>query len=77
MRITNKKVNEAIEKLEAYFDGTFDFRTDNSRPDMSSKKYHLYQRTECGMQCDGMWGKRRGDFSTQNEFVKWVENLVK
>ena len=77
MRVTNKKVNEAVERLEAYFDEAFDFRTDNSRLDMSSKKYHLYQRTECGMQCDGTWGKRIESFSTQIEFVKWVEEIVK
>lgn len=44
MRVNNKKVNAAIEKLDK-LDGLnygYSLETRNSRPDLSSKKYHLY-----------------------------------
>lgn len=44
MRVSNNKVNTAIEKLDKLDSLNYGYYLDtyNSRPDLSSKKYHLY-----------------------------------
>ena len=51
MKVSNKKVNLAIAKLEKKEDEGFDLRTDLTRPDWiayRNKKYFLYQTTDSG-----------------------------
>lgn len=78
MKVSNKKVNLAIKKLEELEDEGFELRTDLTRPDWiayRNKKYFLYQTTDCGYQCPGTYGILVAGFKTQKEFIEYVESL--
>jgi hypothetical protein len=78
MRVSNKKVNLALAKLEKLEDEGFDLRTDLTRPDWiayRNKKYFLYQTTDSGYQCPGTYGMLVAGFKTQKEFIEYVESL--
>lgn len=80
MRISNKKVNSVIEKLENSEDEIFSLRTELTRPDIisyRSKKYFLYQLTNSGYQCPGTFGMLVAGFKTQKEFIKYVQEYLK
>ena len=48
MLVVNKKVNEAIRKLENFDKDLYDLRTDNVKPDKFKGKYILYKVTLLG-----------------------------
>ena len=78
MKISNKKVNLAIKKLEELEDEGFELRTDLTRPDWiayRNKKYFLYQSTMDGFACPGTYGMLVKGFKTQKEFIEYVESL--
>lgn len=78
MRVSNKKVNLALAKLEQLEDEGFDLRTDLTRPDWiayRNKKYFLYQTTDSGFACPGTYGILIKGFKTQKEFIEYVESL--
>ena len=78
MKVSNKKVNLAIKKLEELEDEGFELRTDLTRPDWISyrnKKYFLYQSTMDGFACPGTYGMLVKGFKTQKEFIEYVESL--
>lgn len=73
MKINNKKVNEAIAKLNVN-GNIYALRTENTRPDrFHSGKYFLYQQADTGMACPGTYGMLIEAFNTQNEFIEYVE----
>lgn len=73
MKINNKKVNEAIAKLNVN-GNIYSLRTENTRPDrFHSGKYFLYQQADTGMACPGTYGMLIEAFNTQNEFVEYTE----
>lgn len=73
MKINNKKVNEAIAKLNVN-GSIYSLRTENTRPDrFHSGKYFLYQQADAGMACSGTYGTLIEAFNTQNEFIEYVE----
>lgn len=77
MRVANKKVNEAVERLENFNNDFYDLRTDNVRPDIFSGKYVLYKVTSNGLRNVGTYGTPIKSFKTQKEFIEFVEDYVK
>lgn len=77
MRVNNKKVNEAINRLEnlSELNGGYYLSTYNARPDRSSKKYHLYVKVVNGYQA--IDDKIVESFNTQKEFINYVNNRCK
>lgn len=76
MRVSNKEVNAAIEKLDK-LDGLncgYYLDTYNTRPDLSSKKYHLYVNVSNGYQNQNL--KPVESFDTIKEFLQYAENRV-
>lgn len=77
MRVSNKRVEEAISLLEESFgeNFSFDLRTENDVPHMTSKKYILYAPKWEGT-TSGAYGKYIESFDTQKEFVNWVSSKI-
>lgn len=79
MRVSNKKVDLALEKLENLEDEAFSLRTELTRPDINSyrsKKYYLYQATSNGVLLPGTYGTLIEAFKTQKEFVEYVNEIL-
>ena len=77
MRVNNKKVNAAIEKLDK-LDGLnygYSLETRNSRPDLSSKKYYLYISVLNGY--SNLNDRPVESFDTIKEFLQYAENRIK
>lgn len=76
MRVSNIKVNTAIEKLDqlSKFTHVYYLDTWNSRPDLSSKKYHLYVNMLDGYQNQNL--KPVESFDTIKEFLKYADNRI-
>ena len=77
MRVNNKKVNAAIEKLDK-LDGLnygYSLETRNSRPDLSSKKYHLYVSVLNGY--SNLNDRPVESFDTIKEVLQYAENRIK
>ena len=76
MRVNNVKVNAAIEKLNKLSKFTYGYYLDtwNSRPDLSSKKYHLYVNVLNGYQNQNL--KPVESFDTIKEFLQYVDNRI-
>ena len=76
MKISNKKINEAIKKLEEEIKGNkYAIRTENIRPDQLKKKYYLYLVSEQGMGCSySPYGQLITGFNSQKEFIEYVDN---
>lgn len=74
MIVTNKKVNEAIEKLESLTGASYELRTENSRLDLNySAKYCLYKLVDSdGFAMPGTYGAWSGGFATQKDFINYV-----
>ena len=77
MRVANKKVIEAVKKLEKFENDFYDLRTDNVRPDKFDDKYILYRVTKNNERCTGTYGLPIMDFNTQKDFIEFVEDYVK
>ena len=77
MKINNKKVNEAINRLNSLSELNTGYYLDtyNSRPDLSNKKYHLYVSVINGMAAQRE--TRVESFRTQKEFIEYVNNRCK
>ena len=77
MRVNNKKVNEAINRLEnlSELNGGYYLSTYNARPDKSSKKYHLYIQVANGYHLAN--DTIVESFNTQKEFISYVNNRCK
>lgn len=77
MLVNNKKVNEAIEKLEKITGNTYVLRTENTRPDLNySAKYALYMVCcKDGFSMPGTFGSWNSGYKTQKEFIKFVDEL--
>lgn len=77
MLVNNKKVNEAIEKLEKITGNTYVLRTENTRPDLDhSAKYTLYMVCcKEGFAMPGTYGSWCDGYKTQKEFIKFVDEL--
>lgn len=77
MKISNKKINKAIEKLEKIEKGNkYQIRTENIRPDQLKKKYYLYLYSEQGIGCSySPYGQLIEGFNTQKEFVEYVNEI--
>lgn len=79
MKINNIKVREALQKLENLTEnkGTAGYYLDtyNSRPDLSSKKYHLYAQVIGFMQAQKDYVLE--SFNTQKEFIDYVNSKIK
>ena len=77
MRVNNKKVNEAIEKLNnlSELSTGYYLSTYNARPDKSSKKYHLYVKVVNGYQAINDTPVE--SFNSQKEFINYVNNRCK
>lgn len=77
MRVNNKKVNEAINRLEnmSELNGGYYLSTYNARPDKSSKKYHLYVKVVNGYQAIN--DTLVESFNSQKEFIEYVNNRCK
>lgn len=76
MRVNNKKVNAAIEKLDK-LDGLnygYSLETRNSRPDLSSKKYHLYVSVLNGY--SNLNDRPVESFDTIKEFLQYVDKRI-
>lgn len=79
MRVSNKKVDLALEKLENLEDEVFSLRTELTRPDITSyrsKKYYLYQATSNGVLLPGTYGALIEAFKTQKEFIEYVNEIL-
>lgn len=79
MRVSNKKVDLALEKLENLEDDIFSLRTELTRPDINSyrsKKYYLYQATSDGVLLPGTYGNLIKAFKTQKEFIDYVNQII-
>ena len=76
MRVNNIKVNTAIEKLDQLSKFTYGYYLDtwNSRPDLSSKKYHLYVNMLDGYPNQN--SKPVESFDTIKEFLKYADNRI-
>ena len=77
MRVANKKVIEAVKKLEKFENDFYDLRTDNVRPDKFDGKYILYRVTKNSERCTGTYGLPVMDFKTQKDFIEFVEDYAK
>lgn len=89
-KVNNKKVNGALDKLEALA-ATNKAATNNYESFLLStffdgalptgkrpaKDYYLYARFNTGFALDGTYGRRLKSFQTQTEFVEWVDKVVK
>jgi hypothetical protein len=76
MKITNKKVDQAIRDLETLFpNNAYDLRDDNVVPHKTSKKYVLYAPVLNGLGKTSTYGAFVEGFNTQNEFIEWVEDM--
>lgn len=80
MKITNKKVNAAIDILEKSrpngYQG-FELRTDNIKPNQPCKKYILYALVQDEIHCPGTYGDKVTSFNTQSDFVNWAMKASK
>nr|DAO60932.1 MAG TPA: hypothetical protein [Herelleviridae sp.] len=76
MRVNNVKVNTAIEKLDKLSKFTYGYYLDtyNTRPDLSSKKYHLYVNVLNGYQNQNT--KPVESFDTIKEFLQYVSTRI-
>nr|DAN24959.1 MAG TPA: hypothetical protein [Caudoviricetes sp.] len=76
MRVNNIKVNTAIEKLDKLNNLNYGYYLDtyNSRPDLSSKKYHLYVNVLNGYQNQN--SKPVKSFDTIKEFLQYVSTRI-
>ena len=73
MKIRNKKVNAAIAALEARNPNySFELRTENTRPDMTSGRYVLYAPVFDGYAGCGPYGTFIEGFRTQKDFIEWA-----
>lgn len=77
MRVSDKKVNAAIEKLNKLngLNYGYSLETRNSRPDLSSKKYHLYVSVLNGY--SNLNDRPVESFDTIKEFLQYAENRIK
>nr|DAR84870.1 MAG TPA: hypothetical protein [Caudoviricetes sp.] len=77
MRVNNKKVNEAINRLDSLseLNSGYYLSTYNARPDKSSKKYHLYVKVVNGYQAIN--DTLVESFNSQKEFINYVNNRCK
>lgn len=73
MRVSNNNVNTAIEKLDKLSKFTYGYYLDtyNNRPDLSSKRYHLYVNVLNGYQNQN--SKPVESFDTIKEFLQYVD----
>jgi hypothetical protein len=76
MLVVNKKVNEAIRKLENFDKDLYDLRTDNVKPDKFKGKYILYKVTLLGNRYPQVYGYPIMSFKTQKEFIDKVNEMV-
>lgn len=76
MRVSNIKVNTAIEKLDKLDSLNYGYYLDtcNSRPDLSSKKYHLYVNVLNGYRNQNL--KPVESFDTIKEFLQYADNRI-
>lgn len=76
MRVNNVKINTAIEKLDKLSKFTYGYYLDtyNTRPDLSSKKYHLYVNVLNGYQNQN--SKPVESFDTIKEFLQYADNRI-
>lgn len=73
MKVTSKKVVDAIQRLNGDFKGkkTFELRTENTRPDLFKNKYVLYAGNGCYLEMQPI-----NSFKSQNDFIQAVENFI-
>lgn len=76
MRVNNVKVNTAIEKLDKLSEFTYGYYLDtyNTRPDLSSKKYHLYVSVLNGY--SNLNDRPVESFDTIKEFLQYVDKRI-
>lgn len=76
MRVNNKKVNAAIEKLDKLDSLNYGYYLDtyNTRPDLSSKKYHLYVSVLNGY--SNLNDRPVESFNTIKEFLQYADTRI-